>query len=94
MRSSISPAWRAWGKSLKPESVKTLGVASGIVASVLCFLAGAWLLDGSNFGEGQGNYVWAALGLYFIGKAFFVGPLLAINAWSVTRPTPAARDQT
>ncbi|MEM2368646.1 MAG: hypothetical protein QXQ50_10485, partial [Candidatus Bathyarchaeia archaeon] len=54
--------------------LKVLGLVSGILAFLLCFGAGIWVLSSTGFTN-------IGLGLYFIGKAFFVGPLLIICAF-------------
>ncbi|HPN83723.1 MAG TPA: hypothetical protein PK821_00165 [Victivallales bacterium] len=63
--------------------MKKFAVTCGIISSVACLVAGLWILSrtGLTLGEGKdGEYVWQAIGIYFIGKAFFVGPMLIVAA--------------
>ena len=61
------------------KRLKVLGVTGGIASFVLCLTAGIWLLVNAGFKGGE-DAVWTALGLYFAGKAFFVGPMLILAA--------------
>ena len=54
--------------------MKSFAITMGLLASLLCLLAGILVLlssagDGLNLG----------IGTYFIAKAFFVGPLLFVT---------------
>ena len=49
------------------------------LAFLLCLLAGLWIGANVGFASNHGA-VWAGLGLYFLGKAFFVGPILTLTA--------------
>jgi len=53
-----------------------LGWASALVSTLLCWAGGIWLLTLGVRDEEGGFFV--ALGLYFIGKGFFVGPMLGL----------------
>ena len=44
---------------------------------LLCLAAGIWLLSAVGFDHGD-EALWTAIGLYFVGKAFFVGPMLIL----------------
>ena len=64
-------------------NMKILGTICAIIAFVLCLTAGLWILTrtGLHFsGTEHDDIVWEAMGLYFIGKAFFVGPLLLLQS--------------
>lgn len=52
-----------------------VGMIAACLSFLLCLIAGLYLLF---LKDGKINI---ALGLYFIGKAFFVGPLLLLNVW-------------
>ena len=58
------------------EKLQKLGKMSSCVAFVLCFLGGLWILIFEGFSTDDATST--GLGLYFIGKAFFVGPMLYI----------------
>jgi uncharacterized membrane protein len=47
-------------------------------ASAFCVVAGLWILSFTGF-DSQDNALATAIGLYFIGKGCFVGPML----WTV-----------
>ena len=49
---------------------------------VLCLLGGAWLLFHADPGK---DALSVAIGLYFVGKAFFVGPALLAAAEQLRR---------
>lgn len=59
--------------------MKTVGILSGLVAFVLCAAAGLWILTKVGFDHGD-DVMSTGIGLYFIGKAFFVGPMLILTA--------------
>ena len=59
--------------------IKYFGIISGIIAFILCLIAGLWILTSVGFDYGN-DVVSTGLGLYFIGKAFFVGPLLIVTS--------------
>ena len=54
-----------------------VGIAAGVVAFAFCLAAGLWILTKCGFDHGN-DAISTAIGLYFIGKAFFVGPMLII----------------
>jgi hypothetical protein len=59
------------------KTMKTFGILAGLIASLFCLAGGLWIL--SKVGLDRDNDVVATgLGLYFIGKAFFVGPMLIV----------------
>jgi hypothetical protein len=49
-------------------------IISSILAFILCFIAGLYLLIAGK------DPLSRAIGLYFIGKAFFVGPMLYLES--------------
>ena len=58
--------------------MRTLARVAAALSFTLCLAGGVWIIshtDTSNDGA-----VWMGIGLYFIGKAFFVGPMLWITA--------------
>ena len=60
------------------EKTRKMIVVCAVLAFVFCLGGGLWILSktGLNFGN---DAVSAGIGLYFIGKAFFVGPMLLIT---------------
>lgn len=58
---------------------------AAVLSFALCLLGGLWILadTGLNFDD---KTLSTGIGLYFIGKAFFVGPMLLIAAESLRSP--------
>lgn len=61
------------------KGLKAFGVAAGVLASLLCIAGGAWILAHVNYKSGD-DEVWIGIGLYFLGKGVFVGPMLVLTA--------------
>jgi hypothetical protein len=55
--------------------MKSFLVICGVLASLLCFVAGLWMIFGPIDLQMR-----QPVGLYFIGKGFFVGPALIAAA--------------
>jgi hypothetical protein len=66
--------------------MKTMARLSAIVATLFCLIAGLWILVNVGF-KFADDAVWTGLGLYFVGKAFFVGPMLLIAAEQLGKGT-------
>lgn len=60
------------------------GVAAGMISFFVCLAAGLWVLKGVGFERGD-DALWTGIGLYFVGKAFFVGPMLIVTCLSVSK---------
>ena len=60
--------------------MKTLARVAAVVAFLFCLIGGLWILCHVGFKSSDDNAVWTGLGLYFVGKAFFVGPMLLVAA--------------
>jgi hypothetical protein len=60
------------------RNLQVIGRLGAIMAFLFCLLAGLWILQFVGLDKGKDGAVWSAMGLYFIGKAFFVGPMLWI----------------
>jgi len=56
------------------KGLRKLGVISAVLSFVICLAGGIVILGNAPETE------WGGVGLYFIGKAFFVGPMLLITA--------------
>ena len=56
-----------------------IGVILALLASTLCIVAGVYLLG--NIEKPSDNVLATAIGLYFIGKGLFVGPMLLFHVW-------------
>jgi hypothetical protein len=59
--------------------VKTLARIGAVLSFAFCLLAGLWLLSRANLTSKE-DVLPAAIGFYFVGKAFFVGPMLWLAA--------------
>lgn len=59
--------------------LKRLTQLSAVMAFLCCLAAGLWILHNVGI-QSRSDAVWTALGLYFVGKAFFVGPMLLAAA--------------
>jgi len=57
---------------------------SAILAFGFCLTAGLWILTKTGFAHGN-DALTTAIGLYFIGKAFFVGPMLYLATIRLSR---------
>jgi hypothetical protein len=64
--------------------MKTLARVGAVLSFTFCLLAGAGLIGmvvKAGFGSADGGGIlYFCIGLYFIGKAFFVGPMLWLAA--------------
>ena len=65
------------------RSIERFGIVSGILAFLLCLAAGVWILVNSEFDPD--DPLMAGIGLYFVGKAVFVGPMLIIASLQLGR---------
>lgn len=61
------------------SNMKRLLQGAAIAAFLFCLAAGLWILHNVGI-QSRSDAVWTALGLYFVGKAFFVGPMLLVAA--------------
>ena len=53
--------------------MKTLAHVGACVSFLFCLLGGLWILMHADYKD---DFVGIGIGLYFVGKAFFVGPML------------------
>jgi len=58
------------------KKTRRFGIISGILAFLFCLAAGLIVII-TGYDESPG-WLWAGIGLYFIGQAFFAGPMLII----------------
>jgi hypothetical protein len=65
---------------MNERMIKACEVAA-VLAFVFCFSAGLWILTKTRLAHGN-DALTTGIGLYFIGKAFFVGPMLLVAAKS------------
>lgn len=56
--------------------MRALARVGAVFAFAFCLLGGLWILTKTGFHRSGDNEIWTGLGLYFVGKAFFVGPML------------------
>jgi len=68
------------------EKIRWLGIVCAVLAFLFCLSGGRWLLRAAGFDSGEGA-IYTGIGLYFIGKAFFVGPMLLIVAMQTAKHT-------
>lgn len=59
--------------------MKALVQAGAVMSFLFCLLGGLWILGRINF-SAKDDALAAAIGFYFVGKAFFVGPMLWLAA--------------
>ena len=55
--------------------MKTLARLGAVLSFSFCLLGGLWILTRVSFGS-KDDILSTAIGFYFVGKAFFVGPML------------------
>lgn len=60
-------------------TTRTLVRIAAAIAFLVCLIAGAWILYHVGF-KAKNDAIWTGIGLYFVGKAFFVGPMLLAAA--------------
>ena len=60
------------------RALQIVGIVFGVLAFVICLTGGIWILAHAGFSTEDA--VSTGIGLYFIGKALFVGPMLIITA--------------
>ena len=56
--------------------MKTLARVGAALSSLFCLIGGLWIL--SHAFSDKGDALSIGIGFYFIGKAFFVGPMLLL----------------
>ena len=56
-----------------------------MVAFALCLAGGVWVIAKS---DSDGDAIWIGIGLYLIGKAFFVGPMLLVASEQLEKLRP------
>ena len=59
--------------------MKTLARVGAVLSFIFCLLGGLWILSRASFSS-QDDVLATAIGFYFVGKAFFVGPMLWLAA--------------
>ncbi len=62
------------------RKLKTLARIGAGFSFLFCLAGGIWILKTAAFKSSGDDAVWTGMGLYFIGKAFFVGPMLLVAA--------------
>ena len=66
------------------QRLRKLGIISAVLSFCICLLGGIWCLLDLDFESG--------VGIYFVGKAFFVGPLLVITTFQLRELPKSASD--
>ena len=64
----------------------TFAVTAAVVAFAFCLAGGLVLLANTGFKLFDDDGPWGAIGLYFIGKAVFVGAMLVLNSGGTKGP--------
>jgi hypothetical protein len=59
--------------------MKILARIAAVLSFAFCLLGGLWILSRTNF-KSNDDILATAIGFYFVGKAFFVGPMLWLAA--------------
>ena len=67
---------RKLNTNLKTLIMKTLARIGAVLSFTFCLLGGALILVKTGFDTSKDAVIWTGLGMYFVGKAFFVGPML------------------
>ncbi len=57
--------------------MKIVARIAAVLASAFCLLGGVWIL---RMGFAKEDALGTGIGFYFVGKAFFVGPMLWLAA--------------
>ena len=71
---------------------RKLGLVMGIAASVACIAGGLWILTIDGVWDRSDDGIWAGLGLYFVGKGLFVGPMLYLTGCAAGRRSQVEAD--
>jgi len=59
--------------------MKTLARIGAVLSFAFCLVGGLWILSRADF-KSKDDILGTAIGFYFVGKAFFVGPMLWLAA--------------
>jgi hypothetical protein len=62
------------------KTMKLIARIGAVLSFAFCLSGGLWILAKTGFDTSKDAAVWTGIGLYFIGKAFFVGPMLLLAA--------------
>lgn len=73
--------------------MKIFGFVAGVVSFLVCLTAGTWILVRTGLSTDKDNVLTVAIGLYFVGKACFVGPMLVLTAARFPSVSEASEDQ-
>ena len=60
------------------KGLRKFGITAAVLSFIICLVAGIWILANIGF-QTNSDATWSGIGLYFVGKAFFVGPMLLIT---------------
>ncbi len=63
---------------MKEKKITRIGAVAGMLTFLFCMAAGVWILVNTQFDPDEPLAV--GIGLYFIGKALFAGPMLIITS--------------
>ena len=65
------------GRGCMTKQLRIIGIVSTAAAFIFCMAGGIYIFVHAGFDKD--NILETGIGLYFIGKAFFVGPMLLIT---------------
>ena len=65
-----------WHLHSMKVNLRIIGRVGAALAFLFCLLGGVWMLKGAFGGNDGDNTLLIGMGCYFVGKAFFVGPML------------------
>jgi hypothetical protein len=69
-------------------NLRIIGRIGSVLAFFFCLLGGVWILRACWSDHDKDNAIWIGMGFYFVGKAFFVGPML----WLVSEQVCGRKD--
>ena len=67
---------------MQKVTMQTHAQVSAVLAFLLCLIGGLWIL---LHVKTKDDTVWVGISLSFVGKAFFVGPMLLVAAGQLGR---------
>ena len=63
---------------MNEKKIARIGAIAGMMTFLFCLAAGVWILVNTRFDPNEPLAI--GIGLYFVGKALFAGPMLIITS--------------